>query len=43
MIFRHFEQWTFNGEYFDIVELDATLNGWYNYPESFFVNDRFCN
>ena len=39
-LFRHFEMWTFNGETFDIEDLGGTLTGFYDYPESFFVENK---
>jgi len=30
---RYFEEWTFNGETFDIFEWEESLKGYYGYPE----------
>jgi len=42
-IFRHFEEWKFNGETFDVVELEAKLDEYWAYPESFYVDNNFCH
>ena len=43
LIFRHFEEWIFNGQTFDVVELEAMLDGYSLYPESYYINDIFCH